>query len=418
MPYFKSFLCILLPYLLCSAALAEVQQVEQNDKVAAEQAVPGSSAVYDCVHRLLAENNMERSVVTDLILFDIVIAEAKAFPGGQVPTDKARVDEFCEKHVFEKYKGLYDKAKDQRTARVKGTLAPPGQTAIETESAFIGYVNNLTSKEVWGHSEITQDALLDLSKEDPHYKLSNGAILFLKQSSQSPDLYQWEKEEFHAHTMDEEDFPHISRNDRISKSKDRFKEHLTKRFVSMLEDAQKGATSRTLYEIGIIAHGIQDLVYHRGMTINQHAGLAYGFEFKNPDYPSGDLETSRRNEARAVTKQAIALARDLIGPCWSSVVAWAGLEGKTDESRSKEFYKFARNNIGSQTIGYFSLMTYWGKSFPFWPGGSRRQELEIAQENSGLIQWNVTEVAADISASIRSDERIMELQRQLTGTCK
>ncbi|OQW37459.1 MAG: hypothetical protein A4E20_17860 [Nitrospira sp. SG-bin2] len=171
---FSCFLYVLLLHPLYYVAQAEAQPTEQKDRIAAEQAIPGSSSVYDCIHRLMAENSMERSAVTDIMLFDIVVAEAKKYPEGKIPPEKASADKFCEKHVFKEYKSLYDKAKGQRSARVEGKLAPPGQTAIETESAFLDYANNLTSNEVWGHSEITQDALLDLSCQDHQYQLSDG----------------------------------------------------------------------------------------------------------------------------------------------------------------------------------------------------------------------------------------------------
>ncbi|MBY0248799.1 MAG: hypothetical protein K2Q17_14135, partial [Nitrospiraceae bacterium] len=64
---FSCFLYVLLLHPLYYVAQAEAQPTEQKDRIAAEQAIPGSSSVYDCIHRLMAENSMERSAVTDIM---------------------------------------------------------------------------------------------------------------------------------------------------------------------------------------------------------------------------------------------------------------------------------------------------------------------------------------------------------------
>jgi len=57
----------------------------------------------------------------------------------------------------------------------------------------------------------------------------------------------------------------------------------------MFRRVREKSYRRALFWIGVGCHAIQDLVYHRGMTLSQHAGLSFVLKDSDPDAPKGKL---------------------------------------------------------------------------------------------------------------------------------
>lgn len=392
---------------------------DDGDQEKAESTIPGATKLLECFIEKMQkyDSNFERTPSTDLFVFDVITNpnNDKAIP--RLDEDAFRAA-FCKSALVKPYKPLYRRSKAQRVARSKGTLGPLGGLWIETESPFIDSFYNLTGREAWGHSDITGDALSILLVNHPEFKLTQGGNHFLKHASQVPDLYHWKDEVFHAHTPSEEDNNYIGKSklERITAGKELFKTHVRDHMRRFLQELSLNNVAGALLALGTVSHGVQDLVYHHGITLGQHAGLAYAGGFENPDYPNDKIRPIIQMEARTNTSLVLKTARTYAGDCgWRKIQDWEGLGGKSADDRSKKFWKHMSKGNLRQDIGYFSLISYYGMADPYRKGNPKRKELEDASE---IIDWRSNELIKDIIDYLKTDEQIRAQSDTLNKQCK
>lgn len=394
----------------------EARTLEREDS-----ALPGASYMLDCFRRNVASRNPDVTITkgTQIFIFDVITAIDNVDTLEKLSTPEQKED-FCLTKLVNPYLELYAQAEGERSKRNAGKLAPLGGLWIETESAFIGYVHNLTGRETWGHSDITRDAISLLRAGNNGPFLSRTATHFLQHASQLPDLYHWKGDTYHAHTpeSDQSEYKNLSRNQRIEVGQKLFKDHIRNQFRDYLLYLDQGAADKALLALGTICHGVQDLIYHRGMTLSQHAGLAYAGGFKNPDYPQGDQKIRVESEARNATRDILSLARRLANENrWKQLLEGTLVNGTTEDQMTAAFWEYMTTSGETQDIGYASLIEYYRKAKPYKRGGAKRWELEPGAAGQGLIVWEPDEILNQITNQVCTDQEILSYVSSQESAC-
>ncbi len=134
-----------------------------------------------------------------------------------------------------------------------------------------------------GHVDITNRALMGLPNE---LKLREPAMRLVAAASQTPDIYRWDDDRYHALTCSRPDLqknrcfhdgeitPRF-RQEVIAKNQELFIRHVSALSSSARRKIQQGQYALGLFWLGAGCHVLQDLAFHKGMTGRQHAALAY-----------------------------------------------------------------------------------------------------------------------------------------------
>lgn len=294
------------------------------------------------------------------------------------------IDELC-RSAISTYRGARGLAAAEQRASAAGSLAPLGTSAIESQRAFIEAAHNVTGRHARGHYDITLEALRALG---PQLRLSDVAIEFVARASQSPDLYAWNDGRYHAHA-DEYQSDAADREARIAEGRGRFRQLLTKTIADLKRHADVGGWETALFALGIASHAVQDLVYHRGMTMRQHSGLSYAVG-RNPDFPHGEDASKRWNEAVALTPRVVRAARaEVSDRIWENLIAWRAPTPVDFQDVARRFFP------AGEDISLRSLTAYWLLSLPYQSGARRTMELAQSPDCSqprGLACWIPAEV--------------------------
>lgn len=299
------------------------------------------------------------------------------------------VETFCEKRLMEPYKDAYLKGLKDLQNTTKGSLAPLGTGKIESSSIFVELTHNNLTSHTKGHFDITKEVLQKYSKD---FVFSTQAIALMSSASQMPDLYAWQDERFHAHTNEYAEGDASDRALKIKESKDRF----VKLLAELLTKAQTSASvfddAEAIFQLGVACHLVQDLVYHRGMTLRQHAGLSY-YVMQNPDFPGGAVGESRWNEATEMTRKVLLRARALLGEgVWQRLLNWTPNAYFNFQKVTKIIF------IRGEDIGLGPLIEYYLMINPYVSGSRSATELmdNGCASPSGLACWRPSMVIADI----------------------
>lgn len=288
------------------------------------------------------------------------------------------IESFCDKQVGV-YKDAYLKSLLALDKEIGAHLAPPGTGKIESSSAFVQFTSNAFSSHNRGHWDLTREAV----GEAPDLAFSKDALALISSASQAPDLFKWSDERFHAHTDEYRNADAADRAAKLESGKERFRKLL----ASLLERVrQKSATglddAEALFLLGAAAHLVQDLVYHRGMTLRQHAGLAY-YAKRNPDYPEGTLAKERWREAVALSRRVVFRTGELVG-----APAWRRMQGWTVQP-SVNIRALGERVFGREDIGVPALIDYYLMMVPYATGSRDRDELTDhgCNADKGLACW-------------------------------
>jgi len=299
-------------------------------------------------------------------------------PGALFTEDPKR---FCEERLIKVYREAVLAARKRQKESSPDILAPSGTRPIESDKFFIEKTQNLTGKHIVGHSDITEAAIDRLPSR---IRFSPSARELVSRSSQSPDLYRWNQERYHAHTPTYKPGDRTDRARNIAKGQQDFRELLVTLTDQFKRHARDGAYNRALFILGLGLHAVQDLVYHRGMTLQQHAGLSYTVN-RNPDLPKGGLERQRSEEAVVLSVQFIErLFTTLANDSRSGLLSWA-------PSDTFSFREIARSVFNSdEDISVSALISYWALSNDYRTGNRPTAELSQTDDcanHDGLACW-------------------------------
>ena len=145
--------------------------------------------------------------------------------------------------------------------------------------------------------------------------------------------------------------------------------------------------------LGVGAHALQDLVYHRGMTLSQHSILTYTLD-RNPDFPPGRLRKQRYEEAKALTEWLVKRVRERLKTHeWDNLRNWRSPGGFDYPKLAEEIYR------GKEDIGFWELIRYWWHS---------QVDSETFNEkrffNEKLVRWNLGSVKAALEEALAATD--------------
>lgn len=247
-------------------------------------------------------------------VFEIVIYNMKTFRSQGVNT-------FCSETALPKYLNSYKRRDEERKKALAAsndpaTLAPPGTHEIESGSFLADLYHNTRGKHDRGHSDLTRDALIKLyadpniaakcnckpTQNDTDPKKDH--TILISRASQAVDIFRWENEAYHAHTPDlRPNFSDTQIKQAVAKGKEAFLNVLRERTKNFYMFADDHIYQWAAFEMGVVSHLVQDMVYHHGITLRQHSGLAYVSvtpTLENPDYPGSTVADAAK--AQAISK--------------------------------------------------------------------------------------------------------------------
>lgn len=296
---------------------------------------------------------------------------------------------FCTETVVPAYLAAYRKGLEEVGRETKGSLAGLGTGAIESSSPFVQFGQNHFGVHTRGHYDITVAALDGLPSG---FTVSSQATKLLASASQTPDLYRWSNETFHAHTSEFADGDANDRAKQLAESKKRYVVLIGNLLTQFQSSVRVRDDAEALFQLGVTAHLVQDLIYHRGMTLRQHAGLSY-FLKKNPDFPVEPLGQRRWDEAVQQTKRLFRYAIGKVGEAeWRRLLTW-------NPSPDFEFAALAKKMfVKDQDIGVAALVDYYLLISPYIEGTRSKDELQDTgcAPDRGLACWDPTAVLATV----------------------
>ena len=301
---------------------------------------------------------------------------------------RAAAEIFCKGDLIPTYKAAYAAVVAAANEDPDDPiLAKLGFLRIEHKNKFIQWTNNLFLRHnTTGHSELTEMALDALPSE---LQLGKWARRLVVRASQSPDLYRWSQERYHAHSVLDE---LSKRASAIKKSWQKFVMLVSQIMLASVEQVQNGDFASALFWMGAGCHPLQDLVYHRGMTLRQHAGLSYAVENRDPDLPTGALFRQRVDEGVSYCKFFVQNVLIRAGERARQLREW-------QPGENFDFTKLAEEKFRGEpdmTVG--ALYDYRKLADPYKLG--ERPLAELASGN-GLIEWEVKAVMLAIKDRIR-----------------
>ena len=325
-------------------------------------------------------------------------------------------ERFCKEYLFPKYNDafakthLYLQERDRRT----GIKAMLGKREIETDSFFINIYHNSYGKHERGHADLSEIAMKTIQNEilandcdgfsitECHDRKSKVRDLFMA-ASQAPDLFQWEAPIYHAHTSEYEPTSSDDRLAKITDSQIKFVRRLNFHISKFQMTSTNGEYQKAIFELGVLAHLLQDLVYHRGMTLRQHAGLSFVWGYTNPDTPDGtnfgeppDGNSEAEKKEKAAIEYTQQMLRALLYSVNENTRAKVLLYGYV--SKASDFRKLAMVAFGSgeskMSIG--GLVNYYSLALPYMDGTRDvKKELE-----SGLVVWSHQKMVNNVLSEV------------------
>jgi len=331
-----------------------------GEPVAGEPADPVARAevVRRCVQRAYSDRQAPYTGTAESFVFEIIAREHDAFMA--LPPER-----FCNEVVL---------------GRLPEGRAPAGTDDVESDREIIAFVQNHTWGHVLGHSDITRLACLDPAVG---WDADGDACRLLRSASQSPDFFHWYEDVFHAQTR--EDLPG-NQAEREVASTAHFLEHMARHLDAARDRQAEAQLGWALFELGVALHGVQDLVFHQGMTLRQHAGLSY-YLHRNPDTLPGTAGEARIAEATRASVRLLAHFQKTRGVPLAALSSWRKPAGYT-------YLTSARRWTGrEEDISVVGLARYWALSLPYRFGRSA-EELKEGK----LARWDVGRVLDELLA--------------------
>ena len=277
--------------------------------------------------------------------------------------------------------------------RRSDSLARMGTPMIASENFVVDTYQKLIGRHYKGHSDISLKAARTLSVFSP------AAVELFAAASQAPDLFRWEDDRYHAQSPAYD----------FASGKLKAQADGAERFMLLLENIAFQAKARAdaadselaIALMGFAAHMLQDMVYHRGMTLRQHAGLSY-FANRDPDQPEENLAKSRLDEADESTRWFVMLMMSSLQPAARERIAtWQPAGGYSAE-------QVVRNAFGLQgsstreDIGTVALIRYWLLSQDYALGSRPVTDLEErpCSDPEGLACWDLAVIRTRLRAAL------------------
>jgi hypothetical protein len=352
-----------------------------------------AAAVFKCFDADLAarhENpafaDYRNNPATELFVFHALFDSFGAFQA-----DEASL---C-KRVVEEYRRAFLVAHQQR-ARAGNSGGFQAATPIDATPAFARASGNRSLLHMLEHDELTRAALRE----------EMGGRVFpvfeaVGKSAQLSDLFRWTELRYHGQT---DGHPPTHRQPEIASSKEAFAGILVASIIEFVRHAHAGAADNSAaIHLGIACHAIQDVVFYRGMTRQQLAGLTF-LQGKDPAQPTAAL----RAEARRWTRQVIRTAREALAndAHWKRFLAQPAASPDDYALSVKRAFS---DNTDVPIFGLRPLIEHWHSHLAFRRTPDATSTLEPGP--AGLIVWEIAPLFARAREQLESNGLVLRSAR-------
>jgi hypothetical protein len=346
------------------------------DPNAAEAAATAKKvvAVFRCLDddlRARAQKTLDfvayrRNVFTELYVFDFLF--------GAPDRLKAPEAELCAQAGREYRKHFLPVAAVRARGNRAGTPAamPP---AVDAEPEFVRAAGGPSALHLLDHAEITRAALRELTggRLRPAFEAVVGAAV-------QTAILRFNETLINANTEDHEP---AARATVVAQNEQAFVDRLAKSLVNFAGHVRNGYFANASLELAVACHAGQDLVFHRGLTRQQQAGLRFAAHRD----PSGSTPAAARSEAKRVTRELLLLARATLEPAqWQSFVDWTPPLGY-DPANARRMY--FHDDGALAPLGLISMLHRWSLQLGYRNSPTAQADLA---EGAGLARWDVKRV--------------------------
>ncbi|MEH6474691.1 MAG: hypothetical protein V7727_03330 [Sneathiella sp.] len=338
---------------------------------------------------------------TNLIIFEgVVIHYKEIMDVGGNDTKKAAEAYVCKK-LMPEFRFAFLAAYPKWSKKGGGVLAKWGFYSLADSAPFLAKMNDYIGEHIYGHSEITSQAIRALHAEDKtNFNPSLGFYNLMMAASQAPDTYGWDNDAYHAHSAH---YECCNQEDRKNGMKAGQKEfiNLFKHHYNLA--IREKRTPVAAIHMGALLHMVQDLVYHRGITLIQHAGLSYvlgqdpdspeGAE-KFPVFEGGSAAESRFNEAVLLSKNILsAVFLNLHKNTKKQLMNWKHDNNYNINTSMVIAY---RKELNEKTVA-IEMGVYVASSM-LYTFHFRNPDIDLVEDDrTGLAYWNLEETVKLLS---------------------
>jgi hypothetical protein len=244
---------------------------------------------------------------------------------------------------------------------------------------------------VSAHADLMRHALgaPSVSRQLARLRLDMCARGLLIHAAQMPDLYLFEHALWHARSrmcVNAAGFQQACPAD---------EDAFVQLVVQSVHRAQRVFTAGDLpgamLLLGAVAHAVQDLSYHRGMTLAEQAGLTY-VAHSNPDHPHG-------HEHERVVHQATQATVTLLA---HALAAWPSGPRPPSEPIAEDHAALAalmgRLMPEAQPVTYATMRAYYGLSLSYGFGNGSANRGALARANQG--RWSAPQTLDAIMGAL------------------
>jgi hypothetical protein len=202
-------------------------------------------------------------------------------------------------------------------ARRRDSTCPYALSGGLSFAAFLGHLGNA------GHFEVTKGALDEFGKR-ANRPLSSVAARILQEASRDADVFDWDTPAAHAqeHADDSGDLP------AVRDGGDRFVTWSACGLRAARDACVAGRPRAALYLLGYSLHGVQDLVFHAGISNAEHSYRDVyedaGIDFR--EHYSEKMALAARVTTSVMEQFAARLSRTspAHAGCWAAMQSWSG----------------------------------------------------------------------------------------------
>lgn len=184
-------------------------------------------------------------------------------------------------------------------------------------AAFLGHLGSA------GHFEVTRKALAEASARSPR-PYSSAAASILQDASRDADLFDWELPAAHAQEASDPSGDLPAKRD----GGERFIAWTQCGLQAAREACAAGRPRSALYLLGYALHGVQDLVFHAGISNAEHSYRDVheeaGIDFRERYTEKIALATRATVGVLQAFGEQLARSGPVQSACWSSMQTWSG----------------------------------------------------------------------------------------------
>ncbi len=196
---------------------------------------------------------------------------------------------------------------------------PFGKSGGLPFAAFLGHTGDA------GHFEITGRAAKDVERR-LNMTWSPLSLALLQDAARDADFYEWDNPAAHAQTRNDPKTALVDESAR-SQASGAFIEWSTNFLRRAINACKAGKPRDALYLTGYALHGIQDLVFHKGMTNAEHSFRDFVEGKHVDDSTNPAYEDNMSSATRASGNILFGMSQHLqtaAPSCWVAMTSWSG----------------------------------------------------------------------------------------------